>query len=321
MADLKPAYLVCGDDDAKIDAWRARLRRRAEEERGPGGLETFDAQSSDPEAVAAALATLSFDPGTRYLLVDGAGGWKAGELAPLEAALAEMPPDTVLVFIVRGKALKQLTKAVESAGGEVREYQAPKPWELPKWTAERARELGIQLDKEASKTLVALVGSSQQRISRELEKLALAVHPSATAGVEDIERVAAADAAPQVYDLADALVAGDLQATLRLADELEAFGERPGRLLYTVVRRLREVHRAAVLLDSGMPEAKVGEALKTPPWLAKKTIAKAKKADRAALERALCVFADLEVDLRGGGEATLDEDTAFSLALTRAAAA
>ena len=52
VAELKPAYLVCGDDDAKIDAWRARVRRRAEEERGPGGLETFDARESEPAEVA-----------------------------------------------------------------------------------------------------------------------------------------------------------------------------------------------------------------------------------------------------------------------------
>ena len=87
MADLKPVYLVCGDDDAKIDAWRARVRRRAEEERGPGGLETFDARASEPGEVAAALASADLRPGTRYLLVDGAGAWKAGELEPLEAAL------------------------------------------------------------------------------------------------------------------------------------------------------------------------------------------------------------------------------------------
>jgi hypothetical protein len=37
------------------------------------------------------------------------------------------------------------------------------------------------------------------------------------------------------------------------------------------------------------------------------------------LEHAICTFADLEVDLRGGGSGGLDEDTAFSLALTRAA--
>src|SRR5919198_3902569 len=115
MPDLKPAYLVSGDDDAKIDAWRARVRRRAEEERGPGGLELFDAGSSEPTDVAAALATLTFDPGTRYLLVDDAGAWKAAQLGPLEATLADMPPETVLVTIVRGKPSKQLCKAIEKA--------------------------------------------------------------------------------------------------------------------------------------------------------------------------------------------------------------
>ena len=91
MAALNPAYLVCGDDDAKIDAWRARVRRRAEDERGPGGLELFDARQSDPGEVAAALAMLSFETATRYLLVDDVGAWKAGELGPLEEALSRTP--------------------------------------------------------------------------------------------------------------------------------------------------------------------------------------------------------------------------------------
>ncbi len=318
VSDLKPAYLVCGDDDAKIDAWRARVRRRAEDERGPGGLETFDARTSEPDEVALALAALTFDPGTRYVLVDHAGAWKAGQLEPLEAVLADMPPDSVLVTIVRGKALKQLCKAIEKADGEIREYAAPKPWELPKWVAGRGRELGLAIDSETAKQLVALVGAGQQRLSRELEKIALAIHPRTDVTAADVEALAARDAAPQVYDLADALVAGDLPASLALAEQLEAHGERPGRLIFPVVRRLREVHRAAALLDSGLTDAKVGEALRAPPWLAKKTVARAKKADRAALERAICVFADLEIDLRGGGSVALDEDTAFSLALARA---
>jgi DNA polymerase-3 subunit delta len=226
----------------------------------------------------------------------------------------------VLVAIVRGKPLKQLCAAIDKAGGEHREYAAPKPWELPKWTAERGRDLGLQVDKEAAKELVALVGQSQQRLSRELEKLALAIHPRTNVSQSDVEATAASDTSPQAYDLADALVAGDLRATLALAEQLESHGERPGRLVWPVVRRLREVHRAAALLDAGIPEAKVGDALRSPPWLAKKTVARAKKADRAALERAICVFADLEVEMRGGGSgARLDEDTAFSLALARAA--
>lgn len=319
MADLKPAYLICGDDDAKIDAWRARVRKRAESERGPGGLETFDARQTEPAEVGAALSVLSFDPGTRYLLVDDAGAWKAAEIAPLEQAMSGFAGETVLVLIVRGKAVKHLVKAVEKAGGELREYAAPKPWELPKWCAGRAGELGLQLDKEAAKELVSKVGSSQQRLSRELEKIALAVHPARTINLADVERLAASDTAPQVYDLADALVAGDLRQTLSLAEELEAYGERPGRLVFPIVRRLREVHRAASLLEAGMPDQKVADALRAPPWLAKKTVARARKADAPSLERALCVFADLEVEMRGGADRQLGEDAAFSLALARAA--
>jgi DNA polymerase III subunit delta len=320
VAELKPVYLVSGDDDAKIDAWRARVRRRADDERGPGGLESFDAAASGPEEVAAALATLSFDTGTRYLLVDAAQSWKAAQLEPLEAAMGEMPPETVLVLIVRGKPLKQLVKAVERAGGEARDYAAPKPWQLPKWVVERGREEGLQVDPDAAKELVSLAGTSQQRLAREVEKLALAVHPSTKVAAADVARLAAGEAGPGVYDLVDSLIAGDTRATLAQANAITAREGQPGALIWRMAQRLREVHRVAALLDAGVPEQKAGEAVSRQPWLAKKIVARAKTADRAALERAICVLAELEIDLRGGGESALDESTAFNLALARAAA-
>jgi DNA polymerase-3 subunit delta len=321
VADLKPLYLVAGDDDAKIDVWRARLRRRAEEEGGPGALEAFDAAESGPDDVAAALAALTFATGTRYLMADGVQAWKAGDLEPIERVLADMPPDTVLVLIARGKPPQRLVKSVEKAGGEARSYESPKPWEMPKWVAERAREEGLVLDKEAAKALVASVGTGQQRLAREVEKLALAAHPSGTLSVDEIDELAPVEATRHVYDLADALVAGDGRTALAISEQLLERGEHGSKLMYAITRRLREVHRAASLLDRGVPEQKIAGALGSPPWAAKKTIAKAKGADRHALERAICTFAELEVELRGGGETDLDEDTAFSLALTRASAA
>jgi DNA polymerase-3 subunit delta len=317
---LKPAYLICGDDVAKIDAWRARLRRRAEEEGGPGALEVFDARAQEPGEVAASLAAMTFATGTRYLLADGVETWKAGDLDPLEADLAAMPPDTVLVLIGRGKVPARLIKAVEKAGGEHREYAAPKPWELPKWVRERAQEEGLELDSEASKALVAIAGPRQQRLARELEKLAIEVHPQTRLSADDVQRLAAGEATTQAYDLADALVARDRATVLRLAEDLVARGEPPGRLVYPIVRRLRDVHRAAELLEAGLPDKAVAGELKMPPWAAKRTLAQAKKADRDQLARALCGFAELEVDLRGGGETQLDEDSAFSLTLALAAA-
>ena len=78
-------------------------------------------------------------------------------------------------------------KAVTAAGGEVRAYEAPKPWELPKWVVARAADAGLRLDAEAARMLVALAGPGQQRLAREVEKLAIAVHPETHAGGEEVE--------------------------------------------------------------------------------------------------------------------------------------
>jgi DNA polymerase-3 subunit delta len=321
VAELKPVYLICGDDDVKIDAWRARVRARAEQEGGRGALEAHDAGSLNPDALAADLAALTFSTGTRYLLVEGVEAWKADALDPLDRALADMPPETVLVMIARGKATPRLRKAVEAAGGEVREHAAPAPRELVKWTRERGSEQGLQLDSEAARTLVALAGPRQQRLAREVERLALLAHPEGRLDAGQVAELAAGEVSLQAYEVADAIVARDTDTALELAERLLTQGEQPGKVLYTVVRRLRDVYRAAELLDAGMRESDVSGALAMPPWLAKRIVGQARKAARQAVEDAICVFAQLEVEFRGGGlraAFSLDEETALSVAIARA---
>jgi DNA polymerase-3 subunit delta len=320
VAELKPVYLIAGDDDAKIDAWRARVRARAERELGPGGLEHLDGRADGADAVASALAAMTFAAGTRYLLAEPVEAWKADDIAALEPSLAEMPPETVLVLIARGKPPARLAKAVEKAAGEVREYGAPKPWELPKWVIERGREEGLTIDIETAKQLVQTVGSRQQQLQREIEKLRVALHPAGHVTPADVDELASGDATTQVYDLADAIVAADLPAALSLAEQLRAADERPAKLTFALVRRLRDVHRAAVLLEAGVPEQRIGPALKMPPWAVKRTLAQARKADREVLESALEALADFELESRGGGDRDLDEETAFTMTLAGAAA-
>jgi len=324
VADLKPVYLVCGDDDVKIDAWRARVKARAEQESGPGAARDPRGRVAHARCPRRRLAALTFATGTRYLLVDGVESWKAGALEPLEPALANMPPETVLVMVARGKAPARLCKAVESASGEVHDYAAPRERELWKWTMERAAEQNLKLDADAARTLVTLAGPRQQRLAREVERLALLAHPEGKLDAHAIAELAAGDTSPQTYELADAVVAGDVRAALAAAERLRAQGESGHRLLYAIVRRLRDVHRAAELLDAGVSESDAPSKLGMPPWLTKRIVAQAKKAGRHALEDAICVFARLEIDLRGGGlraDFALDEDTALSLAIAKACGA
>ena len=207
VADLKPAYLVCGDDDAKIDAWRSAGAPACRRGARPGGLETFDARQTDPEEVAAALGVLSFDTGTRYLLVDDVVAWKAGQLGPLEA-LALLPPETVLVLIARGKAAQAALEAVQAPPARCASTRPRKPWQLPKWCVERAAEARPSARSGRGEGARGPRRAESTAAPRELEKIGLALHPSMNVTLADVEELAASDNAPQVYDLADALVAG-----------------------------------------------------------------------------------------------------------------
>src|SRR5262249_27761012 len=54
MTDLKPAYLVHGDDEVKLDSWRARLRARAAREGSDATFEVLAGDQLTPSAFARA---------------------------------------------------------------------------------------------------------------------------------------------------------------------------------------------------------------------------------------------------------------------------
>jgi len=322
---FKPAYLIHGDDHGRVTERRSRLRALAEAEAGPSGVELLEGAACTPEAVVAALSTMTFAIGRRFVIADGVERWKEADAAAVASALASADPDTLTVAFfareeARNKAPEGLHKAIEAAGGVVAAEQTVKPWELPRWAVAQARALGLELDSQAAKALVAQVGERQQRIVRELEKLALEYGDSARIGSEEIEASCASSAERRVWALADALVAGDAAAASGILLELRDQGERLPGLLYAVVRKLREAVAVSEALAAGQPAAQVKKGLRMAPRMADRLIADVSRRDVDALRGALIAMADLELESRGGGGAALSEDTTAMRAVLTATA-
>src|SRR5258707_3926035 len=97
MAELKPAYLIHGDDHGAVGERRAGLRALAE---GEGGAELLEGDQATPAGAAAALATMTLAVGRRGIIVEGAERWRQGEVEQhLLPALAPLPPDTTLAAV------------------------------------------------------------------------------------------------------------------------------------------------------------------------------------------------------------------------------
>jgi DNA polymerase-3 subunit delta len=321
---FKAAYLIHGDDHGRLTERRARLRAMAEAESGAGGVEVLEGDACTPDAVVAALSTMTFALGRRFVIADGVERWREGDVAPVAAAMAAADPElqTVAFFAreeSRVKAPAALAKAVEAAGGQIAEESEVRPRDLPRWLVARAAELGITLDTQGARALVAQVGDRRQRLLRELEKLALEHGEGARLGVEEVQASSASSAERRLWTLADAIVAGDERTATRALLDLRTQGERLPGLLFGMVRRLRDALTVAEALAAGQPAAQVKKSLRMPSFAADRLVSDVAKRDVEAFRRALELMADLELESRGGGGGVLSEDTAAVRAVIAAA--
>jgi DNA polymerase III subunit delta len=325
MPELKPAYLIHGDDHGAVAERRAGLKALAEQQGDAASVEVLDGEAGTPAGVALALSAMTFAIGRRVILVDGVERWKQAEVEQhLASAMAQMPPETTVALFAReenrSKAPAAVHDAVKRTGGQVVKQATVKPWELGKWARAQAERMGISLDTAAANALVAQVGGRQQRLLRELEKLALEVEvegETQKVSVEDIESRAAHSAEWRSFALADALVGGDTaQATLTYL-RVRRQGERLAGLTYLMAQRVREALAIALRLQAGESVADVRRGLRMPPRAAERFVADIAKADPDRLRKALGALADMEIDSRGGAAiassrspyARLDEDT------------
>ncbi len=320
MSEMKPAYLIVGTDEAKIARARGRLRERAEREGGPGALELFEAgegrRSPDAEAMVASLGAISLIASWRYLLVDGVESWGKADADRAVEALTHIPPETTVALVAHGKAPAGLDKAVKGAGGEVLSYDAPRERELPKQLVAEAKELGFDLDAGAARLLVERLGPRPMRLRTELERLALWAGEGGEVGVADLQAMVADTSEEAIWSLADAVVAGDDAAAMRLAERLVAQGEALPRIVYSLAPRLHEALRAASELEAGKPAGEVAKGLSMHPYAAKVLVSKVKGRTPADLDASIRALADLELWTRGGSD--YPERMAFTLSLRRA---
>ncbi len=328
MPAFKPAYLIHGDDHGRIAERRARLRALAESESGTQGIELFEGEAASAEAVAGALSAMTFAIGRRFLIVDGVERWKAADVALVVPAVAGLAPDTTVAFFGREEGRMKvpdgLVEAVRKAGGDVSTEQSVKPWELPKWAVAQAAQLGIELNLPAARVLVQHVGERQQRLLRELEKVALELGADRAAPValdaEQLAELIASSAERKGWTLADALVARDGAAAVRAYLELRDQGERLAGLLFTIARRLRDALDVATRLAAGESAAQVRRGLRMPPKAAERFVADVQRSDVTGLRTALGIVADLELASRGGTRGGLTEDTLALEAIAKIAA-
>jgi DNA polymerase III subunit delta len=285
---LLPAYLISGDEPLlsgeAADAVRARARAAGFSEREVHFIE----RAADWDDVRASAGNLSLFGSRRVLelRLANARASAAGNAALL-ALLEARDPDMLLLVLAprldREAQGADWLRLIESYGAWLAVWPVD-PVKLIDWLRGRCRKLGLEPSIEALELLAARTEGNLLAAHQELSKLAWL----AAGGKVDADTVLAsvADSARfDVFQLGEAVLAGETARALRMLAGLRAEGTEATLALWALTRALRDVWNARA--GGGAPpawqrrSAALAKALQRAPRLSFAALAlRAARADR-----------------------------------------
>jgi DNA polymerase-3 subunit delta len=251
---VTPVYLVCGEEPLQLgDAAKA-----VREEAGKQGFAERELLEQDTGfdwgRLSAAVQTLSLFSSRRLIELRISTPRLGREGAQAVSAYCERPSGEDLLLIVapnlEHKELKaRWVQAVERAGTvlQVRQLEGDR---LVGWIDQRLRASGLEPAAGVSALLAERVEGNLLAAAQEVEKLRL-LYP---AGLLDQTRLtsAIADSARfDVFDLAEAVLAGDRPRAQRVLSGLAAEGTAPALVLWVLLRDLRMLAEVAYAVPGG----------------------------------------------------------------------
>jgi DNA polymerase-3 subunit delta len=241
---LLPVYLLSGDEPLLVgeagDAIRARARSLGYAERAVFFIERSSAVWDEVRQAAQALSLFA----TRRIVEIRMPSGKpnvAGAAALLR--LFQAAGEDLLVIIITNTLERETqaapwVQALQQCGAwlPIRSVERAR---LPQWLRSRFAAVGLTAAPDALALLAERSEGNLLAARQEVDKLAMLLPRGATVGVADVAAGSADSARFDVFQLGEAVRAGDSARALRILGGLRAEGAEPVLVLWSLVRELR----------------------------------------------------------------------------------
>jgi DNA polymerase III delta subunit len=304
--ELKPVYLITGGDRPKIQRALRRLRDRI----GEDAVELLSAnETSGEDAVAACNSMGLLGGGRRLVIVEDVERWKGADVKSVAAYLSSPAPETVLALVASELKKDSALGKASAKAGDVLVYDVTKR-RLPEWVTKQFAERAVEVDGEAARLLVEIVGEDPEELATEVDKIATWAAGDPV-GVREIELLAAGCAEIPGYDLTDAWGRRDLAAALTACQSLlERSGDPVSRtvpsLIGLLVGHVGRVRDCQLLADEGLSAREAAARLKRHPFYVEKLYAQARNYGPDELRAAVVRLAELDHAVKGGSRLAVD---------------
>jgi DNA polymerase-3 subunit delta len=295
LKDLRPVYLIFGEEDVLLERAVKRLTDRMHAHGDTDfDLDVLEAPRADAEQVLASANMLPVLSDKRIVVLRDADRLGKDDAAAI-ADYCVSPSESTALVLVAEKLDKRsrLFKAVDALGG-VYEFKPLKRSEYPREVSDMFSDRGKAADRAAAQALVDAVGRDLRRLESEVEKISLHAGGAQRVTVEDVREVVSETVPTSIFDLLDALGERDCDESLHLLARLLSEGESLHGVHAMAVRHVRSLLGASALERRGTPKREMMSALGRPEWLVRKLVQQARGFSEDELVAALIGAAGLE---------------------------
>lgn len=307
--ELLPIYFLTGSDRPKIVRAVRRLRSRFPEE-------SVEAMTAPPatgeEAVAACNALGLFSGGGRLVIVEGVETWKAADVEVVAAYLEDASPGAVLALVALAAPKTGAIGELVDKRGQVLAFDVPRPRSPSAWVAAEFKRLGVDVDTDAARALVEIVGDDVLMLASEIEKIATWASDRPV-GVREIETLAVPARETEAWALTDAWGARDLAATMAVC-EASLANREPFSLAVALASHVARVRAAQSLAEEGLGNREIAKRLGVKEYPARKAVAHSENYSREELDAAVVRLAELDAAIKGASRLSSELELERALA-------
>lgn len=301
-------YLFCGEEAYLRDFYLGRLKTLLL----PEGMEEFNLHTLEGkgftlQALEEAVDCLPMMGERTLVVVTDLDLFKApAELREgLTALLPQLPEYVCLVFLYdlleyKPDARTKLAAALKEHATVVK-FLRQEQGDLIDWVKRRFKALDKEIDSELARYLIFLCGDLMNGLIGEIEKIgAYAKNHRVTR--EDVDAVATPQLDAVVFQMTDALGAGDFERAAAVLADLLHMQEAPIKLLSVLGKQMRQLYSARLLLEERKGAGAVAQLWgMRSAYPAEKLISAARRFDLAWCRLAVRRCAETDLAMKSTG--------------------
>ena len=297
---FEQVYLLYGEEGYLKKQYKKRFIKAMIPEGDTMNYAHYEGKNIPVKEVIDLAETMPFFAEKRLIVFENTGFFKTAAGAELADYIKEMPETTYFIFVEEEVDKRnKLYKAVNTKG-----YAAALTMQdeevLKRWIGQILRREGKEMSGETISYFLGKVGTDMENIQRELEKVICYGIDKATLTREEIDAVCVTQLSNHIFDMVDAVAAGNQRKALDLYYELLALKEPPMRILYLLSRQFRLLLEVKELMKTGADKAKIASVAKLHPFVAGKYMQQCRNFTTRELREAMEEAAELEEAVKTG---------------------